>query len=155
RPLHVGCRRRPRSDSESKEISDGTRMTRMKGRMKKIEHKSMIVSDPLDPAFHPRHPRAIASSGVCSITRIVFHLPLRKRTQKHTLMPQMCAVANTQHQYTFPPSHTVSAVGITISGHASANVSFVTYFVSPAPRSANANDRLIASVIEKNATNSS
>src|SRR5690348_9061142 len=88
------------------------------------------------------------------MTRIVFHFPLRNRNQKHTLMPQMWAVANTQHQYTFPPSHTVSAVGMTISGHASANVSAVTYFVSPAPRSANANDRFTASTSEKNATNS-
>ena len=37
-----------------------------------------------------------ATSG--SITRMLFHLPLRNRNQKHTLMPMMCSVTNTQHQ---------------------------------------------------------
>src|SRR5262245_33468166 len=63
-----------------------------------------------------------------SMTRMVFHFPPRKRNQKHTAMPQMCSVANSQHRYTLPPSHTVRAVGITIRGHARQNVSAVTYF---------------------------
>src|SRR5262249_4125539 len=96
--------------------------------------------------------QTLSSANPGSITRIDFHFPLRKRNQKQTLIPMMCAVANTQHQYTLPPSSTVIAVGITMSGHARRNVSIVTNFVSPAPRSANANDRLIASASENAAT---
>jgi DNA-directed RNA polymerase subunit RPC12/RpoP len=40
---------------------DGTRMTRRRGRMKRIGKKS-IVSDPLHPRSYLRHPRSIASS---------------------------------------------------------------------------------------------
>src|SRR5262249_9443799 len=65
---------------------------------------------------------------------------------------KMWAVANAQAQYRLAPTRTTMKVGTTMIGQARQNVSSETNQVSPAPRSANANDMLIASAIEKIAT---
>src|SRR5213592_3259721 len=67
----------------------------------------------------------------------------------------MCAVANAHAQYRLAPTWTTTNVGTTMIGQARQNVSQDTNRVSPAPRKAKANDKLIASAMEKIATQTS
>ncbi len=89
------------------------------------------------------------------MTRIVFHLPERKRKKKQIAMAKMWAVAKTQAHMRSAPCATMTYVGITMIGQARQNVSIDTNQVSPAPRRANANVKLIESATEKIATQTS